>query len=150
GPEACALPAQGYRPERHSRAQTARRQGAPQSGEEEGAGAQTRPQTGAQSRSAEREKSQEKIPLMDDKTRYEAGMWVRRATLGDAYVDQSLKARNDFNTDFQEFITRIAWGDVWTRPGLERKLRSIVVIVSTLSLGHWDEFRLHLRGALNN
>jgi 4-carboxymuconolactone decarboxylase len=77
-------------------------------------------------------------------------MKVRRATLGDAYVDQSLKARTDFNTDFQEFITRIAWGDVWTRPGLERKLRSIVVIVSTLSLGHWDEFRLHLRGALNN
>ena len=87
---------------------------------------------------------------MDDRTRYEEGMKVRRATLGDAYVDQTLKNRTEFNTDFQEYITRIAWGDVWTRPGLSGKLRSIVVITSTLSTRNWDEFRLHLKGALNN
>ena len=87
---------------------------------------------------------------MDDKTRYEQGMNIRRATLGDAYVDKSIRERTDFNTDFQEYITRIAWGDVWARPGLERKLRSIVVITSTLSTRNWDEFRLHLRGAINN
>ncbi len=87
---------------------------------------------------------------MDDRTRYERGMKVRRATLGDAYVDQTLENRTEFNADFQEYITRIAWGDVWTRPGLSLKLRSIVVITSTLSTRSWDEFRLHVRGALAN
>ena len=70
---------------------------------------------------------------MDDRTHCERGMQVRRATLGDAYVDQTLENRTEFNADFQEYITRIASGDVWARPSLSLKLRSIVVITLTLS-----------------
>jgi 4-carboxymuconolactone decarboxylase len=87
---------------------------------------------------------------MDEKARYDAGMKVRRDVLGDAWVDQSLAARTPFNTEFQEFITRTAWGDVWTRPGLDRRMRSVGVLSTTIALGAWDEFRLHVRAAINN
>ena len=88
--------------------------------------------------------------MADEKTRYDNGMKVRRAVLGDAWVDKSLANVTPFNKEFQEFITRTAWGDVWTRPGLDRRMRSVGVLSTTIALGAWDEFRLHVRAAINN
>jgi 4-carboxymuconolactone decarboxylase len=87
---------------------------------------------------------------MDERERYEKGLTVRRAALGDAHVDRSLKNRNDFNEDFQNLITRYAWGEIWTRPGLPRKTRSLLTIAMLVALNRPDEFRLHLRAALTN
>ncbi|HRJ70225.1 MAG TPA: 4-carboxymuconolactone decarboxylase [Beijerinckiaceae bacterium] len=88
--------------------------------------------------------------MSDDKTRYDAGMKVRRSVLGDAWVDRANAKLNDFNGEFQNFITRYAWGEIWTRPGMERKTRSCCVLSMMIALGNWDEFRLHLRAAFNN
>lgn len=82
--------------------------------------------------------------------RYLKGAQMRRRVLGDAWVDNSEKNRNSFNSDWVDFITRGAWNDVWTRPGLEPKIRSVITLSVVLALGHWDEFRLHIRGAVNN
>jgi len=87
---------------------------------------------------------------MDDRERYEKGMAVRRAVLGDVHVDGSLKNRNPFNEEFQDLITRYAWGEIWTRPGLSRHARSLIVIATTVALNRTEEFRLHVRAALNN
>jgi 4-carboxymuconolactone decarboxylase len=87
---------------------------------------------------------------MDERERYEKGLSVRRAVLGDAHVDRSLKNRNEFNQEFQDLITRYAWGEIWTRPGLPRKTRSLLTIAMLVALNRPDEFRLHLRAALNN
>jgi 4-carboxymuconolactone decarboxylase len=87
---------------------------------------------------------------MDDRERYEKGMAVRRAVLGDAHVDRSLANRNLFNEEFQDLITRYAWGEIWTRPGLSRQVRSLIVLSTTVALNRTEEFRLHLRAALNN
>jgi 4-carboxymuconolactone decarboxylase len=87
---------------------------------------------------------------MSDKERYDAGMKVRREVLGDAHVDRTIKNRNAFNEEFQELITRYAWGEIWTRPGLPRHTRSLLVIAITASLGRADEFKLHTRAAFNN
>jgi 3-oxoadipate enol-lactonase/4-carboxymuconolactone decarboxylase len=78
----------------------------------------------------------------------EAGMKVRRQVLGDEHVDRSLKNATDFTRDFQELITRYAWGEVWTRPGLDHRTRRLLVLAVTAALGRWEEFRLHLRAAL--
>jgi 4-carboxymuconolactone decarboxylase len=88
--------------------------------------------------------------MSDEKTRYDNGMKIRRAVLGDAWVDRSLANVTPFNKEFQEFITRTAWGDVWTRPGLDRRMRSVGVLSTTIALGAWEEFRLHIRAAINN
>jgi 4-carboxymuconolactone decarboxylase len=88
--------------------------------------------------------------MADEKTRYDNGMKVRRAVLGDAWVDKSLANVTPFNKEFQEFITSTAWGDVWTRPGLDRRMRSVGVLSITIALGAWDEFRLHVRAAIKN
>jgi 4-carboxymuconolactone decarboxylase len=77
-------------------------------------------------------------------------MKVRRAVLGDAHVDCAESARNSFNGPFQELITRYAWGEIWTRPGLPRKTRSLVTIGMMVALNRPDELRLHLRAAANN
>jgi len=87
---------------------------------------------------------------MADKERYEAGMKVRRAVLGDAHVDRSLQKRNDFNQEFQDLITRYAWGEIWTRPGLERRERSLIVLALMIALNRGDEFKMHVRAAFNN
>jgi 4-carboxymuconolactone decarboxylase len=81
---------------------------------------------------------------------YEKGMGVRRAVLGDAHVDRSLAGLTDFNREFQDLITRYAWGEIWTRPGLDRKTRSCMVLTAMMALGHWEEFRMHVRAAFNN
>ena len=87
---------------------------------------------------------------MDDKTRYDEGMKTRRAVLGPAYVDKASAGLTEFNSEWQEFITRNAWNDVWNRPGLVRRERSIIVLAIAASLGAWGEFRIHVRGAINN
>src|SRR5216684_7425099 len=87
---------------------------------------------------------------MDERERYEKGLSVRRAVLGDAHVDRSLQGRNEFNEEFQDLITRYAWGEIWTRPGLPRKTRSLLTIAMIVALNRPDEFRLHVRAAFNN
>jgi 4-carboxymuconolactone decarboxylase len=81
---------------------------------------------------------------------YERGMKVRRAVLGDAHVDRANAGIDDFNREFQDLITRYAWGEIWFRPGLDRKTRSCMVLTAMIALSHWDEFRMHVRAALNN
>jgi 4-carboxymuconolactone decarboxylase len=87
---------------------------------------------------------------MDDRERYEKGMIVRRAVLGDAHVDRSLSRRNAFNEEFQDLITRYAWGEIWTRRGLPRSTRSLLVIAIMVALNRSEELRLHLRASVNN
>ncbi len=79
----------------------------------------------------------------------EAGMAVRRRVLGDAHVDRAMAAATDLDRDFQAFITRTAWGGVWTRPGLDLRTRSLLVITMLASLGHHEELRLHVRATRN-
>lgn len=86
---------------------------------------------------------------MDEKKRYEQGMKLRRAVLGDAHVEKSLKTRNDFNEEFQDLITRYAWGEIWTRPGLSRETRSLITLAMLVALNRGEEFRMHVRAALN-
>jgi 4-carboxymuconolactone decarboxylase len=87
---------------------------------------------------------------MDERDRYDAGMKVRRAVLGDAHVDRSLENRNPFNEEFQDLITRYAWGEIWTRPGLPRHTRSLLTLALMVALNRGDEFRMHVRAAANN
>ena len=87
---------------------------------------------------------------MDDRQRYEEGMKVRRTVLGNAHVDAAEKNRNEFNEEFQDLITRYAWGEIWTRPGLTRQTRSMLTLAMMVALNRSDELRMHLRAALNN
>lgn len=87
---------------------------------------------------------------MDERQRYEQGMKVRRAVLGDAHVDAAQKNCNEFNQEFQDLITRYAWGEIWTRPGLTRQTRSMITLGMMVALNRSDELRMHLRAALNN
>lgn len=82
--------------------------------------------------------------------RHDAGMEVRRAVLGDEYVDRALGKRDSFTEEWQAFITEYAWGGVWTRPGLDRKMRSCVTLTALIAGGHLEELRGHLRGAISN
>jgi 4-carboxymuconolactone decarboxylase len=81
---------------------------------------------------------------------YEAGIEVRREVLGDAHVDRSLEAATEFTAPFQEFITRHAWGAVWTREGLDRRTRSVITLSVLTALGRENEIPLHVRAALRN
>lgn len=87
---------------------------------------------------------------MDEKKRYDEGMATRRAVLGDAYVDRSIANRTPFNEEFQDLITRYAWGEVWSRPGLPRRERSMINLAMLVALNREEEFKLHVRGAINN
>jgi len=89
------------------------------------------------------------LPTVPDDS-LQAGFAVRRSVLGDAHVDRSIAATTEFTRDFQEMITRFAWGTVWTRPGLEPRIRRLLVLAITASLGRWEEFRLHVRAGLAN
>ena len=80
----------------------------------------------------------------------EAGMAVRREVLGDAHVDAAQAGKDDFTEEFQSLLTRYAWGEIWTRPGLERRMRSAVALTALIALGHWGEFEIHVRAALRN
>ncbi|MEU6289100.1 4-carboxymuconolactone decarboxylase [Streptomyces sp. NPDC046988] len=81
---------------------------------------------------------------------YDAGLKVRREVLGDAHVDQALAQADEFSGDFQEFLTRYAWGEIWDRPGLDRRSRSCVTLTALVAGGHTDQLAPHLRAALRN
>ena len=87
---------------------------------------------------------------MDERERHEAGMQVRRAVLGDAHVDRAQANLTPLNEEFQDLITRYAWGEIWTRPGLPRHTRSLMTLVMLVALNRNDELKLHLRAAANN
>ncbi len=86
---------------------------------------------------------------MDERKRYDQGLKTRREVLGDAHVDRSLKNRTKFNEPFQDLITRYAWGEIWSRPGLPRKTRSLLTLSMLVALNRNEEFRLHLKAALS-
>ena len=87
---------------------------------------------------------------MKDEDHYQQGMDVRRAVLGDKHVDRTLSQLTPLNEEFQNFITRYAWGDIWTRPGLERHTRSMITIAMLIALNREAELKMHLRAAFNN
>ena len=80
----------------------------------------------------------------------QSGFEIRRAVLGDAHVDKAVASTTDFTKEFQEFITRYAWGTIWSRPGLNRRTRRLLVLAMTAALGRWEEFTLHLRAGLEH
>ncbi len=81
---------------------------------------------------------------------FDAGDAVRREVLGDAHVDRATAATTPFTADFQELVTRYPWGSVWSRPGLDRRSRSIAALTALLALRHWEEFSMHVRAARTN
>ena len=81
---------------------------------------------------------------------HDDGMKVRRQVLGDAHVDRATAAATPFTQDFQDLITRYAWGEVWTRPGLDRRTRSVAVLTALIARGHWEELAMHVRAARTN
>jgi len=80
----------------------------------------------------------------------ERGMRIRREVLGDEHVDRALKSTTEATSDFQDFITRYAWGEIWSRPGLDRRARSCITVTALVALGRFDELALHIRGARRN
>ncbi|WP_306434508.1 4-carboxymuconolactone decarboxylase [Actinomadura roseirufa] len=89
----------------------------------------------------------------DDRTdgrRHAEGMRTRREVLGDAHVDRAVARADGFTADFQDMITRYAWGEIWTRPGLDRRTRSCVTLTALVAGGHLDELAMHVRAALRN
>ena len=81
---------------------------------------------------------------------YDDGMKVRREVLGDEHVDRAIERTSDFTADFQGLITRYAWGEIWARPGLDRRTRSCITLTALVALGHFDELAMHIRAALRN
>jgi 4-carboxymuconolactone decarboxylase len=81
---------------------------------------------------------------------HERGMQVRRAVLGDEHVDAAISRTTSFTADFQDLITRYAWGEIWSRPGLDRRTRSCITLTALLALGRLEELELHVRAALRN
>jgi 4-carboxymuconolactone decarboxylase len=86
--------------------------------------------------------------VTDDKR--ERGMHVRREVLGDEHVDAAIERTSDFTAEFQDLITRYAWGEIWTRPGLDRRTRSAITLMALVALGRFDELAMHVRAALRN
>ncbi|TCO65877.1 4-carboxymuconolactone decarboxylase [Actinocrispum wychmicini] len=87
---------------------------------------------------------------MTDEERYEQGMRVRREVLGDEHVDRAVAGTDDVTRDFQDYITRNAWGDIWSRPGLSKRDRSLVTLALLAALQHEGELAMHVRAALRN
>ncbi len=87
---------------------------------------------------------------MNDTKRYKQGMKIRRAVLGAEHVDRAVATTTHFNRDFQDFIIRNAWGEIWARPGLPRHTRSLLTLAMMVALNRGEEFRLHVKGAFNN
>jgi 4-carboxymuconolactone decarboxylase len=85
---------------------------------------------------------------MDDREKHEKGMARRRKVLGNAWVDRANAAKTPLNEDFQDFITRYAWGEIWSRPHFDERTRRILVIGTMVALGAWEEFRMHMRAAI--
>jgi 4-carboxymuconolactone decarboxylase len=87
---------------------------------------------------------------MDERERYEQGLAIRRAVLGGDHVDRAAARRDAFDEEFQDLLTRYAWGEIWTRSGLPRRTRSLLTLALLVALNRADEFRLHVRAALAN
>jgi 4-carboxymuconolactone decarboxylase len=85
---------------------------------------------------------------MDERDRHDAGMAIRRRVLGDAHVDRATARTTPLTAEFQDLITRYAWGEIWTRPGLDVRTRRVLVLGTLIALGRFDEFRMHARAAL--
>ena len=85
---------------------------------------------------------------MDEKERYQAGLLLRREVLGNSHVDRATADITPLTAEFQDLITRYAWGEIWTRPGLDVRSRRVLVIGTMVALGLWDELRMHVRSAL--
>ena len=85
---------------------------------------------------------------MDERERYDKGMARRRKVLGNAWVDRANAKKTAFNSEFQDFITRAAWGEIWTRPHYDERTRRILVIGTMMAIDKWEEFRMHVRAAL--
>lgn len=85
---------------------------------------------------------------MDEKQRHAAGMAIRREILGDSYVDRAVADTTDATSEIQDLITRYAWGEIWTRPGLDHRTRRVLVIGTQIALRQWDQYRIHVRAAL--
>jgi len=85
---------------------------------------------------------------MDEKDRHTKGMKIRREVLGNAHVDRAIAKTTDLTAEFQDLITRYAWGEIWTRPGLDLRTRRVLVIGTMMAIGRWDEFRMHVRAAV--
>jgi 4-carboxymuconolactone decarboxylase len=85
---------------------------------------------------------------MDDNERRNAGMKIRRAVLGDAHVDRAIAQTTPLTSEFQDLITRYAWGEIWTRPGLDVRTRRVLVLGTMIALGRFEEFRMHARAAI--
>ena len=81
---------------------------------------------------------------------HDRGMEIRRDVLGDEHVDAAVEQTTPFDADFQDFITRYAWGEIWARPGLDRRTRSCLTLIALVALNRMDELALHVRGALRN
>jgi 4-carboxymuconolactone decarboxylase len=81
---------------------------------------------------------------------HERGMKVRREVLGDEHVDAAVERTSEFTADFQDLITRYAWGEIWTRPGLDRRTRSAITLTALIALGRFEELPMHVRAALRN
>ena len=88
--------------------------------------------------------------MTPDESAHERGMKVRREVLGDEHVDAAIERTTDFTADFQDLITRYAWGEIWTRPGLDRKTRSCITLTALVALGKLEELEMHVRAALRN
>ena len=87
---------------------------------------------------------------LSDGERYAQGMRTRREVLSDAHVDRAIASTTEVTADFQDLITRYAWGDIWSRPGLDRRSRSVAVLSSLIAHGHHEELAMHVRAALRN
>jgi 4-carboxymuconolactone decarboxylase len=81
---------------------------------------------------------------------HERGMKVRREVLGDEHVDRAIERTTEHTADFQDFITRYAWGEIWARPGLDRRTRSCITLTALVALGRFEELAMHIRGARRN
>ncbi|MGA2810354.1 MAG: 4-carboxymuconolactone decarboxylase [Candidatus Acidiferrum sp.] len=90
------------------------------------------------------------MPYKTDRERHEQGLDLRRVVLGDKHVDNAQQNTDAFNGDFQDFITRYAWGEIWSRPGLPLETRSLLTLAMLVALNRSEELRMHLRGALRN
>jgi 4-carboxymuconolactone decarboxylase len=88
--------------------------------------------------------------MTQEDSTYDRGMRVRREVLGDERVDRAVGRTTDFTADFQDFITRYAWGEIWSRPGLDRRTRSCITLTALVALGRLDELEIHVKAALRN
>lgn len=87
---------------------------------------------------------------MTEQERYELGLAMRRRVLGDAHVDKALAARTPMTEEFQDLLTRYAWGEIWTRPALDVRTRRLLVIATLVALGRWEELHMHVRAAIES